>query len=467
LSTSDRLEVRLLEVLRSAPVASSKLVSVTVPAPTVAPELVFDCLGFGDAYHFATGEAPGEALGDVGLDSVITLEANRIEELSSLELSASQYLNHCFEVGLDAAARPPRFSGGFAFDGPLSKKGNWHHFPRIFFQLPRYRYVTDGRRATLTLLVATEEIGTLDAQRSWVDRTLKLLNLLADRLPTTTLPPVVTERQEFPERSKWLDLVERARNEIRQGDLEKVVLAREIALKFDSAPSVSQTLSRLARLAKETTRFAFRRKTSVFLGATPERLVMRSGSEIRTEALAGSIRASNAGAGAALLNSEKERHEHQLVVREIERKLGHLDARIERTALPQIRNYRHVLHLFTPITARIFRPPHVLSLAAQLHPTPAVGGVPESQARQFIRHHEGFERGYYAGTIGWFDAAGDGEFFVALRSGLLEGNRIFIYAGAGIVSDSNAEREFEETQLKFESLLDALGAEHSTTAHES
>jgi isochorismate synthase len=243
---------------------------------------------------------------------------------------------------------------------------------------------------------------------------------------------------------------------MKNGFLEKVVLAREITLSFDTAPSICQMLERLTRLAPETTRFALRRGPCTFLGATPERLVMRLGSEIRTEALAGSIRATDTGAADQLFHSDKDRHEHHLVVEEIERKLCSLGARAERSPHPQIRQLRQVLHLFTPITARLLGPPHVLTLAAKLHPTPAVGGVPEPAARQFIRHHEGFERGFYAGAIGWFDAAGDGEFLVALRSGLLEGITFRLYAGAGIVSDSDPEREFDETQLKFESLLDAL-----------
>ena len=448
----ERLEARLLDVLRSALFASPRLVAVTIPAPLLSPEQVFAYLPTEPAYHFASGDAQG----DIGLGSVVTFQGDTLDGLQNIEQKAGQILLNCFEAGIDAAARPPRFCGGFAFESSPSPDGPWRSFPRVWFQLPRFRYLTDSHRATLTLLTLPEELATTEQRHGWVDRVLELQRALSHspKLPQTTSR--VIARKETPSRQEWLGLVTRAREAMKNGFLEKVVLAREISLSFDTAPSISQMLERLTSLAPETTRFALRRGSCTFLGATPERLVMRLGSEIRTEALAGSIRATDTGAADQLFHSDKDRHEHHLVVEEIERKLCSLGARAERSPHPQIRQLRQVLHLFTPITARLLGPPHVLTLAAKLHPTPAVGGVPEPAARQFIRHHEGFERGFYAGAIGWFDAAGDGEFLVALRSGLLEGNTFRLYAGAGIVSDSDPEREFDETQLKFESLLDAL-----------
>jgi isochorismate synthase EntC len=116
-----------------------------------------------------------------------------------------------------------------------------------------------------------------------------------------------------------------------------------------------------------------------------------------------------------------------------------------------------VVHLLTPIHARLREPAHVLELVEKLHPTPAVGGVPRPEALSFIAEHEPDERGWYAGPIGWFDAAGDGEFAVALRSGLLDGPRAHLYVGAGIVLQSHAQSEFFETALKLRTLLLALG----------
>lgn len=451
-SLGERIGPRLLAVLESSLLASPRLVVVTVPAPLTAPALFFESALEDYAHYFATGETQG----DVGLGTVESLEADTFDGVVELEQRAETLLRGRFEAGIDVAARPPRFCGAFAFHQAPSTEGPWHAFPRLGFRLPRYRYVTDARRASLSLAVLAEEIATADQRNRWVSRVLSLCDNLTQLVPIPRHAARILARHESPSRARWMELVDQARLAMASGPLEKVVLARELALELDIAPTPSQLLTRLAWLAPETTRFAIRRGSSVFLGATPERLVLRLGSELRTEALAGSIRATDPEAAEILLASDKDRHEHQLVVQEIDRKLTRLGAVPQYPARPQVRQLRHVLHLSTPISARLAGPPHVLSLAAQLHPTPAVCGVPEEAAQRFIVETEGFERGMYAGAVGWFDADGDGEMLVALRSGLLEGNTFRLYAGAGIVQDSIPERELDETELKCESLLEAL-----------
>jgi menaquinone-specific isochorismate synthase len=388
----------------------------------------------------------------------MALSASDLSELPRLESEAEHLLEHCFTAGLDVSVRSPRFYGGFTFGRAPAAQGPWREFPRVWFHLPRFRYVTDGNQASLSITLLGTEISSGEARRSWVRSVSEARKLIASVTAPPSSPRFVMERRETPSPTEWLTLVRDARESMRSSPLEKVVLAREVSLKFDSPPDPVSLLAKLGELSPETTRFALRRGASTFLGATPERLVLRLGSEIRTEALAGSIRVTDIHAEEQLVSSDKDRHEHQLVVEEILRKLQGLGAKTDHPARPQIRQLRHVLHLSTPITARLFGPPHVLSLATRLHPTPAVGGVPESLAIEHIRRGEGFERGLYAGGIGWFDAAGDGEFLVALRSGLLEGDTLRLYAGAGIVPTSDPESEFDETQAKLESLLEAIGA---------
>jgi menaquinone-specific isochorismate synthase len=450
----ERLEMRFLATLEAALRVQPRLVVLTLPAEVVAPEHAFGCCPTDAAYHFATGDVQG----DVGLGEVMALSAADFAELPRLESAAEHLLEHCFTAGLDVSARSPRFYGGFTFGGAPNLDGPWREFPRVWFHLPRFRYVTDGERASLSIALLGTEILSGGARRDWFERTRSVLKSLRAATPPPSPTRLVIERRETPSPTDWLALVRAACESMRTGPLEKVVLAREVSLRFDSPPDAVSILTQLGELTPETTRFAFRRGASTFLGATPERLVLRLGSEIRTEALAGSIRVTDVHAEELLVSSDKDRHEHQLVVEEILRKLRALGAKTEHPARPRIRQFRHVLHLSTPITARLFGPPHVLSLATRLHPTPAVGGVPESLAVEHIQRGEGFERGLYAGGIGWFDAAGDGEFLVALRSGLLEGDTLRLYAGAGIVPTSDPESEFDETQAKLESLLEAIGA---------
>ncbi len=207
-------------------------------------------------------------------------------------------------------------------------------------------------------------------------------------------------------------------------------------------------------------RFAFQRGEAVFLGASPERLCDKRGLSVASDALAGSAPRRDEGdarAAAALLESDKDRREHQVVVDAVRAALEPLATRIRVPAAPVVRTLRNVHHLWTPITATLARPLHVLDLVRALHPTPAVCGTPREAAIRWIAAHEPDPRGWYAGAVGWFDAEGDGAFNVAIRSGLLARREAWLYAGAGIVEGSDASLEYAETRLKQAPMLAALG----------
>lgn len=449
----ERLLERLNTTLSAETVSNYQLLTVTIAAPAARPSHAFEQMPDECAFYFATRDRDG----DVGLGTLVSLEATDLRDLPSLELEAQHILDHALEIGIDAAAKPPRFYGGIAYSQAPKPDGPWRAFGRVKFEIPRFRYLTNGQRASLTLHVRPHEVARPSDRAEWTRRTKELLFRLSTVPERSPARPTLRRRLDNPGAHEWLQQVESALGAMRKSNLEKVVLAREVELEFESPPDPARLLDSLAELSPQTTRFAFRKAGCVFLGATPERLVLRIGSEVRTEAVAGSIRALDTDAAEQLMRSEKERHEHDLVVRELVRKLELMGARPETSGRPAIRQLRHVLHLATTITARLFGPPHVLSLMSRLHPTPAVGGVPEAVAAEFMGQHEGFERGWYAAPIGWFDAQGDGEFVVALRSGLLEGTFLRLFAGAGIVSDSNPEKELQETELKLEGLLEALG----------
>jgi menaquinone-specific isochorismate synthase len=198
-----------------------------------------------------------------------------------------------------------------------------------------------------------------------------------------------------------------------------------------------------------------------FIGASPERLVRVSKGLLETEALAGSIRrgagaSEDAALSAALLHSEKDLREQQLVVAAIAGRLTALGLTPRFALAPGLRRLANVQHLHTPISAELGEKVRLLDALAALHPTPAVGGTPQKEAVARIRELEGFPRGLYAGAIGWMNARDGGEFFVGLRSALVDGAGARVYAGAGIVAGSTPEKEFAETELKFKAMLDAL-----------
>jgi menaquinone-specific isochorismate synthase len=258
----------------------------------------------------------------------------------------------------------------------------------------------------------------------------------------------------------WSTMIADALARIRAQELEKVVPMTLCKAETGASVDVAAALARLTELYPECVRFAFQRGEAVFLGASPERLVDKRGLEVASDALAGSAPRANGSdsfARAALLESDKDRREHRVVVDAVRAALAPLSARMGVPVAPQVRTLRNVHHLWTPITATLARPVHVLDLVRALHPTPAVCGTPRDAAIRWIAAHEPETRGWYAGAVGWFDASGDGVFSVAIRSGVLTRDQAWLYAGAGIVEGSDPALEYAETRVKQAPMLTALG----------
>jgi len=225
---------------------------------------------------------------------------------------------------------------------------------------------------------------------------------------------------------------------------------------------VPNALRRLVASAPESTIYAFRRGGRTFLGATPERLVRTEGRAFRTAAVAGTIRrganaAEDAELAAELLASEKNREEQGIVVAGIRELLAPIAETLEIAPRPSVMTLRFAQHLATEISGTLPAGHGLLSVAAVLHPTPAVGGEPRGTALALIDEHEGFDRGWYAGPVGWLGADGDGELCVALRCGVVDRTRATLFAGCGIVADSDPDAEWEESRIKLRSLISALG----------
>jgi isochorismate synthase len=415
---------------------------ITVPAPVAAPEALLSI----------TGDDASSVLwcppGDVGFAGAG--EAVRFDVAGARE-GAARLWRRVVDVSFPGCAGPaPRLFGGLAFAPGAASEPPWSAFGDGRFVLPRWRYAVDGDRAWLTLAGTRNPV----AMASDVADILHAL-ARAPRRPVAA-PAVRAIEQQSP--ASWRGQIDAIRTEIAAGRCDKIVAARRCVVELDARADDAGVLARLAERYPACFRYAFRSGDATFVGATPERLIAKRGDAIETQALAGSIDAGSLpDAGDALRASDKDSHEHGFVVRAILDALAPFCRELTSTDAPEICTLRHLLHLRTPITGRMRGPAHVLDLVDALHPTPAVGGVPTASALDWIAAHEPAPRGWYAGPVGWFDAAGDGEFAVALRSGLLVGNRAYVYAGAGIVAESDADAEYAETDLKQRALLGALG----------
>jgi menaquinone-specific isochorismate synthase len=275
-----------------------------------------------------------------------------------------------------------------------------------------------------------------------------------------TIGAVQSDQVASPE--EWTSQVGATVQMIRDRRAEKVVLARRTDFECGSAFDQASILAHLRAEYPSATVFAVGERTKCFLGASPERLVRKDGAHLEVTCLAGSIGRSDDEEEdrekiAQLLASAKDRSEHDIVVRAIREALVPIADHLSGPEPPRIASFRNLHHLCTPVTATIKPRLGIVDAVAALHPTPAVGGFPRAQALEIIGETEVFDRGWFAGPIGWIDARGNGEFSVALRSGLVDGSRISLFAGCGIVRDSDAQQEWRETELKMRPMMSALG----------
>jgi menaquinone-specific isochorismate synthase len=256
----------------------------------------------------------------------------------------------------------------------------------------------------------------------------------------------------------WCDAVAEARDLVRAGALAKVVLAREVVVEGDSPFLAHELLARLRASYPAAFRFAI----DGLVGASPELLVARTGERVRSHPMAGTAPRSadpstDARLAASLLASTKDRVEHQITIDFVLDALLPFCSYLDAEAEPSVVAMANVQHLATLVQGRLSAPPaSALSLAGALHPTPAVCGSPREEARAAITRLEGFDRGRYAGPVGWVDANGDGAFAVAIRSAELDGTRAVLRAGVGVVADSDPDAELAESRSKLAALLGAL-----------
>jgi len=318
----------------------------------------------------------------------------------------------------------------------------------------------DGERTNATLVMPRISIVRRDGQ-TWMIEAGQEGTPEPEIMPHEPPPEPWTSLRVRPDPAPevYVEAARAARDRIRSGALDKVVLARTLIAESDHVFDIPALLERLRSVEPAAYVFA----VNGFIGASPELLLARAGDTVRSNPLAGTIpRGADSDADAAavqrLMASDKDRREHALVVDAVREALTPVCESLDVDEQPSPLHTSKVWHLSTEAAGILRSPaPGALDLAARLHPTPAVCGTPRGRALDEIRALEPVERGSYAGLVGWMDANGDGEWAVALRCAQVSGSVARLYAGAGIVAASEPEAELAETDAKFRGLLDALG----------
>lgn len=444
---------RALEGWRPPRAQEDGFALVSVPAPLAPLENVF-AAGHGE-HSFLW--APSGTTQFVGQGVAAEVTAHGDDRFSRVRHDVRELLERVKSAGDGSPSA--RVFGGFSFHPDEPHGALWQGFHAAHFVLPRTCYARADDRAWVSLCVRLSDLNEPALIREHVGHSIAWLEGLMARRVTASAPaPASLRVSNVPDLEGWQRLVAAIQSEIAAGHFQKIVAARRAVCRLDPMPAPQQVLERLSEIAGDCTRFAVRRQDKLFLGATPEWLIRKQGNRFQTEALAGSRSSREPDAELQLLASQKDLREHTLVVEEILRAFEPLTSEVGTPRKPAIRRLRDILHLHTPVAGSLREATDVIDLVERLHPTPAVGGAPRIAAHRWIAQHEPEERGWYASPVGWVDRAGDGEFIVALRSALLVGNMAHIFAGAGIVAESDADLEFRETELKLAAMSNALGA---------
>ncbi len=446
-------EAFLVQVVEGLP--GSRLRLVTLPAPPAPLERVWEVWPAADAVLWDSPS--GHALAGVGHG--VVLQARGATRFAGVEAALAEAVGERESVaasGLDS--EDAEFVGGLAFTSGEDLGALWSGWGEARFLLPRWSYRCDARGGRLTLALAAGEWAQPEEVVREYRRLCGALGAAAGPLEASLRVTVA----EHPRAEEWERGVERALERIRAGALAKVVLARRVVVTAPEPLHPPHLLAALGNHESGQYRFGVRVGGTSLVGASPELLVRRHGREVASEALAGSVVRGWGGDGsddhlANLLSDPKQLQEHRLVVEAIAAVLAAACTRLEFPPQPKLRVLRHLAHLATPFSGQLRAPVSVLELAGQLHPTPAVGGVPLEAALRLIAELEDAPRGWFAGPVGVLSPSGDGELAVALRCALVSGCHAHLWAGAGIVAASVPSAEVRETAAKAAAALAALG----------
>lgn len=408
-----------------------------------------------------------DAFSLAGLGAVATIACDGVTrfELADTQWSALVRDAIVDDNSGEASGVGPTLVGGFAFEPGGHQSEDWRGFLGAHLIVPRLLISSVAGQSWLTISALVGSDGEPDAD---ADSLLDLLRAVAgsgDIAGTESSSDVLNADlalDDRPAAARWCDSVSEAVKAIGRGEFEKVVLARAVHVDATNDIDPYETLRQLREANPNAFVFGYWRGTRAFVGASPERLIRLDGRSVQATSLAGTAKrgattAEDGSVASALLASAKDRAEHAVVLRSLKEVLDEFCDDVTAASEPSLLTMPNVHHLQTEVRAELRAGNSLLKIAARLHPTPAVGGSPREAALRFIHNAEDLDRGWYAGPIGWI-GRDSGELAVALRSAILYGSEAMLFAGCGIVAESDPDLEFAESLLKLQPMKSAIAA---------
>ncbi|WP_042222742.1 isochorismate synthase [Oceanobacillus manasiensis] len=453
----ENIEAVLEEAINTILPRNSRLVSITKKVESIDPLSFYDAakqLRTERQYWSSTAEA--YTLVGTGCAFEITAKKDRFE---TAEQEWNKLLNDAVSNNpYDVPGTGIVSIGGAAFDPEKEKTELWENFEPIRFTVPEFLLTEYEDELYYTVNIMVRE----DDHPRQLANELKEVEeqLFKEKVQTASDTHIVGRYEVSPD--LWKQTVKEATEEIKQNKVEKIVLARELRLKLDREADSGNIIRKLLDTQPNSFIFSFERGKDCFIGATPERLVKIRQNNLFSTCLAGTAprgktEEEDARINYHLLHDPKNRGEHDFVVQMMKKAIENYCTDIDIPNEPVVYPLKNLQHLYTPVTARLKKGSTILDIIKNLHPTPALGGTPRKESVAFIREHELLDRGWYGAPVGWLDNKENGEFAVAIRSGLIQGDEASLFAGCGVVKDSDPEEEYEETDIKFLPMLSVLG----------
>jgi menaquinone-specific isochorismate synthase len=455
-----------------------KILSVCVPVEVSDPLAVLELIPKDDEFQYYW-ERPVDQFAVAAHGKCESFQASGIQRFEMVQ----QWVNLVKKNHYRASMIKHRHAnlamfGGFGFFDQNNAK-EWEGFDAAHFVIPEWCIIRDGqlRVVVINIKIVQGDFADVNALKSTVISKLSSLfgmleahrkqmrdfreddNIIEPK--DEVVQPLKVEEQPA-EFSKWVAHIDQAKEMINKGYFEKIVIARNVHIQTEKAIRLTRVANALRRTYPEcTSYFVGFGNGKHLIGSTPEVLASFKPNYILTEALAGTMKRGKTASEDAmyeqkLLDSTKDREEHKYVVDAIKHQLSRFVHQVDIAHEPTIKKLNNVQHLYTPITAWKDRPVHTMSVIHAMHPTPAVGGSPNGKAVKYIKQFEEFDRGWYAAPLGWMNLSDEAEFHVAIRSALVQNNEAFLFAGCGIVAESDPELEWKEANLKLIPMLTAL-----------
>lgn len=438
-----------------------KFASIAIPVSFDLDEILTHCLTGSIYYYF---NKPEESKGFAACGSLLSVNVNSknrmIETGAEVEAVMNKFASNWQDYGITDA---PLFVGGMKFASG-NKCETWNDYDDSDWFVPQVVYYTERERSFAIFNFDLSEDGKETATKK-INRVISALGKKGNESTHTNGHTKLTELSAN-DYDIWEERIYSLLELIAEKRVQKVVLSREVEFAIEGTVSIKYLLNKLTERYPDCFVFAFRKNESVFLGASPERLAKISDGWVEADALAGSIprgetEQEDEKLASDLLHSKKNLSEQDAVVKFIIDSVKEFSDEIIFTSTPNIRKLRNIQHLWTPIRAKLKRNKSLFDILKGMHPTPAICGVPWATALMYIKAHEEHNRGLYAGVTGWFNHLTQGEYIVAIRSALIKRDKLYAYAGCGIVEGSDAELEYEETKLKLKPILSLFSYENT------